>query len=727
VQNSVGGFDPAKRGIIKQEETRRLADELGLRPEDVLQRRHGQALNAEQMYATRVLAQKSRQVVADLAKRAVGGSDEDLAQFRNAWMRHVAIEEQVAGATAEVGRALSQFRMLARGGDAKGAAVKAYLNGGGGRETVEDAARKIVDLMEDPAQQSRFMRDTAKVRTRDKINEYWVNSLLSGPRTHIVNAASNTLTALYTLPEQALTAGIGRMLGTEDRALMREVGARAAGMIQGARDGLTLAKRAFITGEPSDAASKVEAVNYHAISGRKGEIIRLPTRALMAADEFFKAVNRQAATNALAYRKAMKRAGPADKKLQHYAELRANPDEQIRRYADQQAQYLTFQTPLGKGGRAIQTFANEVRGVKLILPFVRTPINLLKFAGERSLFAPIMNEFKEAYRAGGNARNEAIAKMTMGSGLSAWAVSAALDGAISGGGPADPRERAALMNSGWQPYSVKIGDQWVAYQRFEPIGLLIGAAADFAEVGENASEKELGDLALGLTMATAKNITSKTWLSGLSDFFDVLSDPERHGKTWVNRMVGSATVPAVLAHAAGSNDPYLREVRTVLDGIKNRVPGLSHDLHARRNVWGEEVKRGSGAGTGPAGSAYNFVSPVYTSRISKDPLLQEVAKLRAPLPMPQRSITSGGVKQKLTPEQYGHYVQLAGKPAKAFLDGYIQTQEWRGMTPEDRRGFLTETMEDFRKQAREELKRMYPELNVAKNAPPPPPGFAVAE
>ncbi len=70
-------------------------------------------------------------------------------------------------------------------------------------------------------------------------------------------------------------------------------------------------------------------------------------------------------------------------------------------------------------------------------------------------------------------------------------------------------------------------------------------------------------------------------------------------------------------------------------------------------------------------------------------------------------------------------MQFSGKPAKAFLDGYIQPQEWRAMVPEARREFLKEAMEDFRKQAREELKRMYPELNTVKGAPPPPAGFAV--
>jgi hypothetical protein len=113
VQGKVAGFDEAKRGVVTNEETRALADELGLTPEQLLKRRRGQALNAEQLYATRVLVQKSREIVGRLAKGAVGGTDEQVAAFRNAWMRHVALEEQVTAATAEVGRAMQSFKMLA--------------------------------------------------------------------------------------------------------------------------------------------------------------------------------------------------------------------------------------------------------------------------------------------------------------------------------------------------------------------------------------------------------------------------------------------------------------------------------------------------------------------------------------------------------------------------------------------------------------------------------------
>lgn len=723
VRAQVGGFDEASRGVVTNAETRALADELGLTPEQLLKRRRGQALNAEELYATRVLVQKSREVVARLAKASQGGTDEQLAQFRNAWMRHVALEEHATAATAEVGRAMQSFKMLARSGDARGEAVKAYLRGGGGRETVEEAAAKLVDMMDNPGAASRFMRDGAKARTRDMLNEFWINSLLSGPKTHIVNAASNTLTALYTLPEHALTAAIGKVLGTPDRALLVEVSQRAVGMIEGAREGLKLAKHAFLTGEPSDAITKVETANYHAIPGRAGEIIRLPTRALTSADEFFKAVNRRGALNAMAYRRAQAGGGTAAERMQRFQDLVAEPDKMLRDYADNQARYLTFQSPLGEAGRGLTQFINRVPGLKLIVPFIRTPINLLKFAGERSVFAPGLKEFRDAWKAGGNERNQAVARMTMGTGLSALAVSYALDGKLSGGGPTDPRERAALVNSGWQPYSMKLGDRWVSYQRFDPVSMLIGAAADFAEVGTNATAKEGEDIALGLGIAVAKNVTSKTWLSGLSDFFEVLTDPERYGESWAKRMGGSLAVPALGAHMASATDPNMREVNSVLDAIKNRVPGLSHDLLARRNVWGDEIARGNGAGGSALSSAYSFVSPVSSSLVKASPLLREVARLRAPLSMPQRRVRVGGVDRPLTPEQYAMYVQLAGKPAKAHLEEYVGTPEWKALSDDERRDYLADTLKETRADAREQLIGMFPELSAAADLPPMPPGY----
>src|SRR3546814_456543 len=178
--------------------------------------------------------------LVNFARRAKGGSEEELAAFRKALAQHVAIQAQVSGATAEAGRALAQFRILASSRDAgRARVIEGIVTGGGGRDRIEDVAERIARL-EDPAVLNDFSRKAFRARSRDMLNELWINSLLSGPRTHIVNIAGNMLTALYTLPEHALAGVIGRTLRTPERAYVREVAKRAAGMMAGAREGRKL-------------------------------------------------------------------------------------------------------------------------------------------------------------------------------------------------------------------------------------------------------------------------------------------------------------------------------------------------------------------------------------------------------------------------------------------------------------------------------------------------------
>jgi hypothetical protein len=703
ISQRVGGFSAASRGRITHDETVKLAQELGLRPEQLLKRRQGQALNAEQMVASRALVQRSREAVARLAKRAHGGTDDDVMGFRKAWLKHVALEEQVAGATAEAGRALSAGRILARAQDSGAAAVRAYLKGAGGRESIEEAAEAIVDLMEDPAKASHFMRESVKPRWRDKFNELWINSLLSGPRTHVVNFVGNSLTTALSFPEQAMTAAIGKVTRSADRAYFGEVGARAVGLADSSVEALRNMRQAFKSGEAVDETSKVEAVHQKAIGGRTGEIIRIPTRALTAADEFWKALLRSAELRQLAYRQAMRETGGGDAFAARYESLLRAPPEGLDKQAHTAARYYTFQKPLGEAGRGIQQVSNNWVGGKLLLPFVRTPINLIKFAGERSVFGLAMPEVRAALKAGGRSRDEALAKITLGSGLSTAAVVGALEGRITGSGPSDPRERAALLQAGWQPNSIRIGDQWVSYARFDPVSTLIGVAADFAEAGAWATKKEADVVAMNLAMGIAKNITNKTWLSGLSDAFDVLSDPERYGKGYVQRLAGSAAVPAIASQSAQALDPHLRDARTVMDAIKRRVPVLSQSVPVRRNVWGEPVS--SGDAVGP-----DILSPFYASMASNDPFRKEIARLRAPLAMPRRYLTIEGRRVNLGAKQYDELVQLTGQPAKQYLEQQVGSPEWRSMNDGERRELVKETLAEFRAAGRDALLANHPEL-----------------
>ena len=122
--------------------------------------------------------------------------------------------------------------------------------------------------------------------------------------------------------------------------------------------------------------------------------------------------------------------------------------------------------------------ANKLPGVKLIVPFIRTPTNILKFAMERTPLAPIMKSVRADILAGGARRDTALARISMGSMAMAVTASYAAQGVITGGGPSDPALKSHLYNQGWQPYSVKIGDKYYAYGRLEPLGMMMGLAAD---------------------------------------------------------------------------------------------------------------------------------------------------------------------------------------------------------------------------------------------------------
>ena len=195
---------------------------------------------------------------------------------------------------------------------------------------------------------------------------------------------------------------------------------------------------------------------------------------------------------------------------------------------------------------------------------------------------------------------------------------------------------------------------------------------------------------------------------------EVLSDPERYGKRWVMRQAGSVAVPAFVAHAAGSMDPYLRETRTIVDGIKNRIPVIAEGLPVRRTVWGDPVKRGYALGP-------DYISPVYATQMEGSPFLLEMARLRAPISMPSRTLRTDGQTVQLTPEQYDVYLQMSGKPARQYLEQQIRTPEWRSMDADTKREFLKGTMEEFRASARDGLKERFPELE-AGNLPPIPKG-----
>lgn len=696
VHRKVGGFDAARRGVVSHAETEALASELNMTADDLLKRRQGQALNAEQALAARSILAKSADELVALAGKAEGGSDADLAAFRTAWIRHVAIQEQVSGITAEAGRTLSQFRMMAKSKLPVGRIHALQIEGAGGRDNLEEAARLILDAQGTPGGLNQSARLALKPGLKDKLVELYYNSLLSGPATHAVNITSNAMTAGLQLPEHLVAAGIGRLrtafrtrTADADRVLMSEVGARATGLLQGAVDGLKAFAHTAVTGDVPDYVTKVEAASHEAISGLKGKILRTPTRMLSAEDELFKAIARKMELSGLAVRRARGEGHRGPALRARIAELNAKPtDEMVERSMDY-ARYLTFQKPLGKLGTLMTTATQHAPALKLIVPFVRTPTNILKFAAERSPAAPILKDWRADIAAGGARRDIAVARMAMGTGLGLLATKWADEGSITGGGPADKQARALMLADGWQPYSLRIGDTYYSYQRLDPLASTLGVAADLVETSEHMTETQRERSTMLVTAAIIKNLSNKVWLSGITNIAQAIDDPERYAGGFLAQMGGGIAVPAVVAQTARVTDPVMREARGPIDRVKSRIPGLSMTLPPKRDVWGEVIT--SEGGVGP-----DIVSPFRISTAQNDPVAAELLRLEAGIGAVPRKV--GG--RQLSPMEYSQYQEVAGKLLRQDLVTRIADAGWAGLNDEQRGKAVDDAKARTRKEAR---------------------------
>ena len=153
------------------------------------------------------------------------------------------------------------------------------------------------------------------------------------------------------------------------------------------------------------------------------------------------------------------------------------------------------------------------------------------------------------------------------------------------------------MNTGWQPYSLKVGDQYYSYRRLDPVAMFLGIAADLAVVGKDtlAGGKTSMDMfsqcASGLAVAATNNVTSKTWMQGVSEVVGFLNNPNESWEQFSGRFAATfAPYASGIRFIRQQTDDPMREMRGIMDYTLNTIPGFSDSLPAKRNwVTGETI------------------------------------------------------------------------------------------------------------------------------------------
>jgi len=734
------------RGTVTNEQTLKESSQEYRDLDDLIGRPPG-PMSAAQAVAARKLLTSSGEQIVELAKRAsaADASPADLFNFRRAMSVHYAIQSEVIAARTETARALQSWSIPAGATKARSQAITDLIMQNGGSGDLQALAKAVSTTGENPAALNAMTRELGRGKFGRAMYQVWINGLLSSPKTHVVNMLSNAMVAAYSIPERYLASGISKAF-YDGEVAPGEASAQVFGMVKGMRDGLRLIWHgnnaagmegigdvfdAFGKSEihVSDISAEAFGLGSEGAFGRGldmlGKIVNVPGSLLGGEDKFFKSIGYRMELNALAYRTAASEGLEGEGAAKRVADILANPPDRLQADALDAAHYMTFTNELGKTGRKFQSTVQAIPAARLVLPFIRTPTNIVKYTFARTPLAYMSGAIRADIAAGGARAAQAHARVALGSIVMLSVSDMALEGSITGRGPSDNRLRAAQMNTGWMPYSVKVGDRWYQYSRTDPIGMMMGIGADIAELTSNANAEDSEMMATAAVLALANNLANKTYMTGIYDFIGAIdpSNPTNTPGKYIADFAGSMTpYSSFLRGVASSTDTVIRETRgsqygddgkvdpvgtyfdNLIAGVRKSIPGMGEDLPPRRDLFGEPIDRASGLGWG-----YDFLSPIASRADNPDPVTQVILDNQIRISNVPRTIQ--GVA--LSGEQYSEFSRLAGQPLKEHLDKLVASSGFKRLS-DGPDGMKAEVVRDavntFRDRAKAIMMRENPDL-----------------
>lgn len=713
-------------GVRKWNETKELtemAKELGVSLDDI----RGIYKDVEHLDVEVTLARSFMKMTGNEVKKMTqliidegADSTENLMRLKHRVNLHNETQGLVKGIQTNVARATRAMGIGPEGLTLSKDVMDLALDANGGPKTLKSMAEKISDLIDDPAKANRFMREASKASKLDVIQYYWINSILSGPSTHMVNITSNALALGMDVVETA-GAATKTFLTGRGEVTFAEAASRMQGMFLSFFDAFKMAGRAFKKGEGQiDVMTKFDTIQHaKPISGQAlglqgtaghaadllGTVVGLPGRALVTMDEFFKTMALRSELYGLAARNATGTKGITRSQLiAKYMDKETIPKD-IQDQLLKKARLLTFQEELGDKGKSFMRFLQQNKTLRFAVPFVRTPVNLLKYVTRRTPGLHMVSSSIKADIAAGGARAE-IAKARLATGTMLYGVGTMLasQGIITGG--SDPKNRDANRNINRASYSVKIGDKSYSFSRMDPFGMFFGLCADMVEVAPHISEAEYDEFVSGALIAISRNVVSKTYLKGLTDMLNVIADPQRNADYWVKNFAGSFIPNFLNQYNKAEHDNEIKEVMSMRDALFKRIPGLSKHVYAKRHaITGEKIVYGD--------SGRGGLLPTYITEETKHVGLQEMHRLgmgaRAPRPV------IDGIELK--PDEYDEYQKTVtsfknakGQNMSDRLIALVGSDYYKSLPDGDsdtegKKGAITKLMRGYTKYGKEAYKR----------------------
>lgn len=474
-------------------------------------------------------------------------------------------------------------------------------------------------------QAAEFYRTFIKPKTSEYLDLIRYNSMLSSPATHITNIASNAISTAVLAPIEKVVSGTfdflspNRIIKGKERTMFAGEGGAYA---KGYYSKLGEASTKFVdslTGKNFNTNPDIELRDIPLFTkGKKAQFekaLRTPTRLLEASDQFFTALTEGGEKAALKYRQS---------KGVNIV------DSAIDKQAYENAQYRLFRSPLkdprqGKVLDSIDEVTAKIQGLRnsdneitktianFVFPFVRTPMNILKQGVE---FSPA----GVTTVVGAANKTEQLAKAAIGSSAMLATALLVTSGNTTWAEPTSDTQKQAFKEAGMQPYSIRIGDKWIAYNKLPPqLSFPIAYVTSLHDAVKNQVLTQ-GDLDSILT-ATAKYgkfFADQSYLKNIGDGLAAIQgDPERFASFVGNYPQQLVPFRALGGWIARLSDPYQRQVNRdqsfwdqQVQQLMLSVPGASQSVDARLDSNGDPIPNQN--------REFNALSPFKVTNANKD-------------------------------------------------------------------------------------------------------------
>ena len=513
---------------------------------------------------------KTRQAVAAGAEgRGVSGDFINNLRFLSSW-------------AADAGRTLQSFNIKADPtlGTVKERIVQRILDAGAKAEDIIKAAEGVDFTNAQEA--ATFYRQFVKPSAKELMTEFRYINILSSPLTHIRNAFSNIIQGGLVGPATKLAHGALDRVGATISGRERQVYAKSVGpyykglvnaMPQAAGEALKVLRGEKFALRPDleFVPSMGEAANPMMKPVAKfNEFFRIVPNALEAADIFGQTLIKQAQKNALAYS----------------AERRGIkiPDAVLDAQAEGYAKELLFRKELdptnltGHGTllSAIDKMTAKVYGLReaplvgWVVPFVRTPMNILKQGIEYSPAGALT-------AIGAKDVPLQLAKTFVGSTVAAGAAAVVMSNESTWEAPTNAKEKEEFYAQGKQPYSVKLGDTWYSYSKLGVLAYPIALAAAYkyhTEQSKQSRDTNAIEKFQNILASQAKFFADQSYVQGLGDLIDAAQSGEADEVNKFITGLASQGIPlSSLQNWVGNIlDPVYRKPKGIVEGLASRTP-----------------------------------------------------------------------------------------------------------------------------------------------------------